>query len=52
MVGRLEISDVYVDFHNNFQKVYVTFHEQQECVYDFLSLYLAIRVSADELELV
>ena len=30
----------------------MTFHEQQECVYDFPSLSLATRASADVLELV
>ena len=30
----------------------VTFHEQQECVYDFPSLSLATRASADVSELV
>ena len=52
MVGRLEISDVYVDFHNNFQKVYLTFHEQQECVYDFPSLSLDTCASVDASEIV
>ena len=31
---------------------YVTFHEQQECVYDFPSLSLATCASADVLEFV
>ena len=32
--------------------MYVTFHEQQECVYDFPSLSLATGASADVSELV
>ena len=31
---------------------YVTFHEQQECVYDFPSISLATRAAADVSELV
>ena len=36
----------------HFLDLYVTFHEQQECVYDFPSLSLATRASADVSELV
>ena len=52
-IGDGAFGKVYKGFlHLSKHEMYVTFHEKQECVYDFPSLSLATHASADVSELV